>query len=136
MKRKSAKKAAPARRGKTRTFPKVLERKKIPVPILPPVQSIAHQRALPFQRFKISIEEISGNTPIGDLIVAFPRTREVLIKKGLRMEAEHAGDIYLTLEAFSALTGLNVRSFLEELVEAAKVPPPETLAEHAIAPTA
>ena len=75
------------------------------------------------EHYKITIENIRGDTAIGDLLVAFPRTREVLVKKGLRLEAEDAGDIYMNLDAFSAMNGLKTDSLVQELVETAKEPP-------------
>ncbi len=74
------------------------------------------------EHYRITIENIRGDTVIGDLLVAFPRTREVLVKKGLRLEAEDAGDIYMNLDAFSAMNGLKTESLVQELVETAKEP--------------
>ncbi len=75
------------------------------------------------ERSRIIVENIHGNTVIGDLLVTFPQTRAVLVTKGLRLEAEDAGDIYLTLDAFSAMNGLKTESVIQELVEATKEPP-------------
>src|SRR6266516_3458680 len=72
---------------------------------------------------RITVESIRGETPIGDLLVAFPRTREVLVRNGLRLEAENAGDIYMTLDVFSALNGLRTESLVQDLVDIAKEPP-------------
>src|SRR6266704_4553784 len=72
---------------------------------------------------KITIENIRGETAIGDLLVAFPRTREVLVRNGLRLEAEDAGDIYMTLDAFSAMNGLKMESLVHDIVDIAKEPP-------------
>src|SRR6266704_6637629 len=74
---------------------------------------------------KITIENIRGETAIGDLLVAFPRTREVLVRNGLRLEAEDAGDIYMTVEAFAALNGLKAESLVQDLVVIAREPLPQ-----------
>ena len=73
---------------------------------------------------EISVDRIEGETVIGDLIVVFPRTRGVLQKHGLRLDVEHAGDIYMTLEAFAALQGVKTENLIQELAEASKEPPP------------
>lgn len=75
------------------------------------------------ERVVVTLENIRGETVIGDLLVAFPWTREVLVKKGLRLEAEDAGDIYMSLEAFSAMNGLIVENLVEDVVVVAKEPP-------------
>ncbi len=74
--------------------------------------------------FKITLHRIDPETIIGDIIVVFPMTREVLRKHGLRLDVEHAGDIYMTLQAFAALQGLKTGNLIEELKEASKEPPP------------
>jgi hypothetical protein len=74
--------------------------------------------------FKIVINQIEGETIIGDLLVVFPRTREVLRKHGLNLDVEEAGDIYMSLDAFAALQGLNTDVLVQELEIASKVPPP------------
>ena len=73
--------------------------------------------------FKIMIERIHGGTVVGDLMVVFPRTRDVLKKYGLNLEVDEAGDIYMSLEAFAALRGLKTELFLRELEAASKMPP-------------
>jgi len=73
--------------------------------------------------FKIIIDRIDGGTVLGDLMVVFPRTREVLKKYGLNLEVEEAGDIYMSLEAFAALKGLKTESVIEELEVASKETP-------------
>ncbi len=73
--------------------------------------------------FKIMIERIHGGTVVGDLMVVFPRTRDVLKKYGLNLEVDEAGDIYMSLEAFAALRGLKTELFLQELEAASKMPP-------------
>ncbi len=77
--------------------------------------------------FNIEPDNISGDTTIGDLIVAFPRTRHVLMKHGLRFNVEEAGHIYMTLNVFSALQGLGVNNLIQELVTTSKEPPPQPL---------
>src|SRR5215510_679607 len=74
--------------------------------------------------FKIMIERIHGGTVLGDLMVVFPRTRDVLKKYGLNLEVDEAGDIYMSLEAFAALRGLKTELFIQELEAASKEPPP------------
>ena len=76
------------------------------------------------ERYVITLESIRGDTAIGDLLVTFPRTREVLARKGLRLEAEDAGDIYMTLDVFSAMNGLEIATLVQEIVEVAKEVPP------------
>jgi hypothetical protein len=85
------------------------------------------------ERYVVTIERIRGDTAIGDLLVTFPRTREVLVRKGLRLEAEDAGDIYMTLDAFSAMNGLEIVSLVQEIVEVARAPPPQPPAPQIIA---
>ncbi len=75
--------------------------------------------------FKIVVNRIEGETIIGDLMVVFPRTREILKKHGLNMDVEDAGDIYMSLEAFAALQGLEMEALLLELEVASKEPPPQ-----------
>jgi hypothetical protein len=88
------------------------------------------------EHYRITIENIRGDTAIGDLLVAFPRTREVLAKKGLRLEAEDAGDIYMNLDAFSAMNGLKTENLVHELVETAKEPAPQPPTVQVAAPPA
>jgi hypothetical protein len=73
--------------------------------------------------FSIEIGSISGETTIGDLIVAFPRTRDVLMKHGLRFDVEDAGYLYMTLNIFSSIHGLATNSLVQELHTASKEPP-------------
>ncbi len=84
--------------------------------------------------FKIAIDRISGETIIGDILVVFPKTREVFKKKGLRLDVEDAGDIYMTLEAFAALQGLETQSLVLELIEASKEPQPQAQPVPALIP--
>ena len=88
----------------------------IPLPSKEPLQEGA--------RIEISVDRIERETVIGDLIVVFPRTRGVLQKHGLRLDVEHAGDIYMTLDAFAALQGVKTENLIQELTEASKQPPP------------
>jgi hypothetical protein len=87
----------------------------------------------------IQISSISGDTTIGDLIVAFPRTRDVLMKHGLRFDVEDAGYLYMTLNVFSAIHGVMASSLVQELHVASKElspqPMPQQLRPVATAPT-
>jgi hypothetical protein len=78
--------------------------------------------------FTIEIDSIRAETTIGDLIVAFPRTRDVLMKHGLRFDVEEAGFLYMTLNVFSAIHGLALTGFLQELDVASKEMPLPPLA--------
>ena len=108
--------------AKTANVKKKLERPKVsalkshlsgsPPPTLPAVR----------ERYVVTIENIRGDTAIGDLIVTFPRTRDVLARKGMRLEAEDAGDIYMTLDVFSAMNGLETASLVQEIVQVAREP--------------
>jgi hypothetical protein len=73
--------------------------------------------------FSIEIDSIRAETTIGDLIVAFPRTRDVLMKHGLRFDVEEAGYLYMTLNVFSAIHGLALTGLLQELDIASKEMP-------------
>jgi hypothetical protein len=84
---------------------------------------------------KISVDRIEGETVIGDLIVAFPRTRGVLQKHGLRLDVEQAGDIYMTLEAFAALQGVKTETLVQELRDASKEPSPTQVPQLVTPPT-
>ncbi len=117
-KEKRAKPAKPVRSTKT---PKRAETKHLAAPT-PLVRQTLPVEPFAKEKYRITIENIRGDTAIGDLLVAFPRTREVLVKKGLRLEAEDAGDIYMNLDAFSAMNGLKTESLVQELVETAKEP--------------
>jgi hypothetical protein len=74
--------------------------------------------------FKVAVDRIEGETIIGDLIVVFPWTRETLLKHGLNLDVDEAGDIYMSLGAFAAIHGLKTESFIHELVEVSRQPPP------------
>ena len=78
--------------------------------------------------FTIEIDSIRAETTIGDLIVAFPKTRDVLMKHGLRFDVEEAGYLYMTLNVFSAIHGLALPGFLQELDVASKELPLPPLA--------
>lgn len=78
--------------------------------------------------FTIEIDSIRAETTIGDLIVAFPRTRDVLMKHGLTFDVEQAGYLYMTLNVFSAIHGLALTGFLQELDIASKEMPLPPLA--------
>jgi hypothetical protein len=96
----------------------------IPSTIPPsPVQALDDSRV-----FTIEIDSIRAETTIGDLIVAFPRTRDVLMKHGLRFEVEEAGYLYMTLNVFSAIHGLALTGLLYELDVASKEMPLPPLA--------
>jgi len=98
-----------------------------------PVTSLS-PRPLPAQPiddsrvFTIEIDSIRAETTIGDLIVAFPRTRDVLMKHGLSFDVEQAGYLYMTLNVFSAIHGLALTGFLQELDIASKEMPLPPLA--------
>ena len=134
--RKSAKKPKQAKTGKASHSRGRVEGKK-PLPtlasvVLPPLSNQPPAR----ERSRIIVENIRGDTSIGDLLVTFPRIRDLLVRKGLRLEAEDAGDIYMTLDAFSAMNGLRAESLVEELVEAAKEPPPQPVTQLVAPPAA
>lgn len=118
-KKRKEKKAKPAKPVRSTKTPKRAETKHLATPT-PLVQKPLPVESPTKEHYRITIESIRGDTAIGDLLVSFPRTREALVKKGLRLEAEDAGDIYMTLDAFSAMNGLKTERLVEELVEAAK----------------
>jgi hypothetical protein len=78
--------------------------------------------------FTIEIDSIRAETTIGDLIVAFPKTRDVLMKHGLSFDVEEAGYLYMTLNVFSAIHGLVLTGLLQELDVASKELPLPPLA--------
>ena len=80
------------------------------------------------QVFTIEIDSIRAETTIGDLIVAFPKTRDVLMKYGLSFDVEEAGYLYMTLSVFSAIHGLVLTGLLQELDVASKELPLPPLA--------
>jgi hypothetical protein len=119
-KKKSGKNAKPAKRAKAKTTLKRAETRKLEASI--PIQPVVRVQSSVQENVRITVENIRGETVIGDLLVAFPRTREVLVRNGLRLEAEDAGDIYMTLDAFSALNGLRTESLVQDLVVIAREP--------------
>jgi hypothetical protein len=126
--KKPTKKTKPVKSVKARKTPKNLEKKK-PVASAVQVIQISARVDLPVvERSRVTIGTIRGDTIIGDLLVAFPRTRDVLVRTGLRLEAEDAGDIYMTLDAFSAMNDLKSENLVLEIVEVAKEPVPQSVA--------
>jgi len=122
-KKKTGTKAKPAKKTKPQPAQKRAETRKADAAIsLQPLSRVEHP---PQTSVRITIESIRGETAIGDLLVAFPRTREILVRNGLRLEAEDAGDIYMTLDAFSALNGLKAQALVQDLISVAKEPPPQ-----------
>ena len=97
---------------------------------MPRLQVPIHSPQLPLNVpgrpvFSIEIGSIGGDTTIGDLIVAFPRTRDVLMKHGLRFDVEEAGYLYMTLNVFSAIHGVPTHNLVQELHIASKELPPQ-----------
>ena len=122
---KKASKNKQARRVKSPEKPLPRAERKMSTPIAaptstPPEYEIQRDSSV----FSIEPGNISGDTTIGDLIVAFPRTRHVLMKHGLRFDVEEAGSIYMTLNVFSALQGLGLNNIIQELVSTSKEAPP------------
>ena len=135
--KKPSKKAKPAKSVKPKqSSMKILLKKPSAQPsqvILPPTRVEPHA----VERPVVTIGTIRGDTVIGDLLVAFPRTRDVLVRKGLRLEAEDAGDIYMTLDVFSAMNGLKTEVLVLDVVEIAKEPLPQPpVSQLAAAPAA
>ncbi len=123
--KRSGKKSKPAKSVKAGRVKKKTETKK-PSAVTPQVaQKPTNVEPPAREPYVITVESIRGDTAIGDLLVTFPRTRDVLVRKGLRLEAEDAGDIYMTLDAFSAMNGLEIVSLVQEIVEVARAPPPQ-----------
>src|SRR5438552_12238310 len=123
--RRAGKKSKPAKPVKAVRGKKKTETKKPPA-LVPQVAQKAIKAEPPArERYVITVENIRGDTAIGDLLVTFPRTRDVLVRKGLRLEAEDAGDIYMTLDAFSAMNGLKTENLVLDIVEVAKEPLPQ-----------
>lgn len=120
--KKAAKKTKTSKPAKTPKIKKKLEKPRASAPKsqLPETSPASLPRVR--ERYVVTIESIRGDTAIGDLIVTFPRTRDVLARKGLRLEAEDAGDIYMTLDVFSAMNGLETANLVEEIVQVAKEP--------------
>lgn len=126
--KKTAKKPRPSKSVEKSVLPKPTQNNTNRAPIissvstlsrvLPPTLSIPNRPV-----FSIDIGSISGDTTIGDLIVAFPRTRDVLMKHGLRFDVEQAGYLYMTLSVFSAIHGITTHNLVQELHVASKEPP-------------
>ena len=140
---KSARAKKPAKKEKAQRRPvQKTSKPKKPVAASPPLMEMPRVGPDPAKEgtgFKISIDRVDGDTTIGDLMVVFPRTREVLRKHGLRLNVEEAGDIYMTLNAFAALRGVKTDTLIQELVEASKElppPPPQPVPQLAAPPTA
>src|SRR5438093_12036823 len=93
--------------------------------ILLPARPSPSQASDDSRVFTIEIDSIRAETTIGDLIVAFPRTRDVLMKHGLRFDVEEAGYLYMTLKVFSAIHGVDSNTLVQELHTASKEPPPQ-----------
>lgn len=93
-----------------------------------PARPSAPQSLNDSQVFTIEIDSIRAETTIGDLIVAFPKTRDVLMKHGLSFDVEEAGYLYMTLSVFSAIHGLVLTGLLQELDVASKELPLPPLA--------
>ena len=129
-KRKARRKNKPAKRSKAQRPSKKHATKtaETSVPILPPVLIKPTAR----ESYRMTVENIRGETVIGDLLVAFPRTRDVLARNGLKLEAEEAGDIYITLDVFSALNGLKTEILVQALVGIAKEPVTQQVAPQPI----
>lgn len=119
------KQTKPAKPVKTRNAPKKVEPKKPPASPIQVIRSPTSLEPPIMERSRITIGSIRGDTAIGDLLVTFPRTRDVLVRMGLRLEAEDAGDIYMTLDAFSAMKGLKTEKLVLDIVEVAKEPLPQ-----------
>jgi hypothetical protein len=125
--KKPTKRTKPAKSVKARKTSRNLETKK-PLAAVQVIQMPARIDPPVVERPKVTIGTIRGDTIIGDLLVAFPRTRDVLVRTGLRLEAEDAGDIYMTLDAFSAMNDLKTEKLVLEIVEVAKEPMPQPTA--------
>jgi hypothetical protein len=122
--KKAGRKPEAAKRAQPK-HPAQTSSKTLPPTILAPPRADLSAISPPREHvFTIQIGSISGETTIGDLIVAFPRTRAVLMKHGLRFDVEEAGYLYMTLNVFSAIHGLTTNSLVQELHTASKEPPP------------
>jgi hypothetical protein len=140
--RKTARKAArktprPVKKTKARRTVSVktnASKKSSPIHLLNPEAISLDGAAIQEPASGIIIDRIEGETVIGDLIVVFPRTRDVLQKHGLRLDVEHAGDIYMTLDAFAALQGVKAENLIQELNVASREPPPGQQLPQLIAP--
>lgn len=121
---KKTPKRTKSRKVLRRPAPRPTTPKKV-VPTTPATKGTQPLQAIPAREgtgFKITLGQIDQETVLGDLIVVFPKTREVLRKHGLRLDVDQAGDIYMTLQAFAALQGLKTESLIGELREVSKEP--------------
>jgi hypothetical protein len=121
-------KTAQSKKAKGKLLPKPADKgptaQNASLPIRPsPTQTFEDSRV-----FTIELDSIRAETTIGDLIVAFPKTRDVLMKHGLRFDVEEAGYLYMTLNVFSAIHGLVLAGLLQELDVASKELPLPPLA--------
>ena|SRR5690348_16354597 len=130
--KKISKKTAKPKTGPKQSLAKPVSK---PIPKSPETPSVtlanrpsASQAFDDSRIFTIEIDSIRAETTIGDLIVAFPRTRDVLMKHGLRFDVEEAGYLYMTLNVFSAIHGLVLTGLLQELDVASKEMPLPPLA--------
>jgi hypothetical protein len=120
--KKHGKKAKPPRLTKPRQSSRKSPSKKLAARSSHVIVPSPHVEPPAKERPVVTIGTIRGDTAIGDLLVAFPRTRDVLVRKGLRLDAEDAGDIYMTLDAFSAMNGLKTENLVLDILEVAKEP--------------
>ncbi|OLD12805.1 MAG: hypothetical protein AUI50_00200 [Crenarchaeota archaeon 13_1_40CM_2_52_14] len=132
--RRAGKKSKPFKSVKAGRLKKKTETKKPPALVPQVAQKPIKAESLARERFVITVDNIRGDTAIGDLLVTFPRTRDVLVRKGLKLEAENAGDIYMTLDAFSAMNGLEIVSLVHEIMTVAREPPPQPAIAQVVVP--
>ena len=121
-------KGARYKKPQGKVAPKPTEKGAMAQAIPLPAQSSTSQTFDDSRVFTIELDSIHAETTIGDLIVAFPRTRDVLMKHGLRFDVEEAGYLYMTLNVFSAIHGLALAGLLQELDVASKELPLPPLA--------
>jgi hypothetical protein len=133
-KKKTGTKAKPSKPGKARSLPRKAETRKAEVPLS--IEPLIRVELPAQESVRITVANIRGETAIGDLLVAFPRTREILVRNGLKLEAEDAGDIYMTIDAFSALNGLKAETLVQDLISVAKEPPPQQIVPSLVVSTA
>jgi hypothetical protein len=133
QKKKSIRKRGPSKHGHAPKSKKnETKRVSLETTVAQRPSTLFEQRAR--EQPRVTLENIHGDTLIGDLLVAFPWTRDVLAKKGLRLEAEEAGDIYMSLEAFSAMNGLTVQTLVEDVTIVAREPPQQPASPLVAAP--
>jgi hypothetical protein len=129
---KSSKRGKLVRPVKSRKDRKNPEARK-PNSLVQVIQAPARIVIPPVERPRVTIGTIRGDTVIGDLLVAFPRTRDVLVRTGMRLDADDAGDIYMTLDAFSAMNDLKTEKLVMEIVLVAKEPSSQPVAAPLVA---